>query len=181
MHALWGLLSADVHRGNRWRSSFFQMPASMGNWYYYLFLQYVPLLYYKLQDTYCLLQSSLAEKTVGSLGGLILDLFIHMRSTPTTRGDRIFDLERKVSSGYKDDEQDDTNSGAGSQDALCNDPYCTCPNHKNKEPPPPPPSPPPTTMEGYYGEGATQYCYVAILLGQTNLINGPHACVCCLV
>jgi hypothetical protein len=52
--------------------------------------------------------------------------------------DRIFDLEREVSSGYKDDEQDDNNNGAGSQESLCNDPYCTCPNHKNKRPPPPP-------------------------------------------
>jgi hypothetical protein len=91
---------------------------------------------------------------VGSLGGSILDLFIRMRSTSTAFGDRIFDLEWEVSSDYKDDEQDDTNSGAGSQDALCNDPYCTCPNHKNKGPPPPPPPP---TMGGYYGEGATQF------------------------
>ena len=65
--------------------------------------------------------------------------------------DYIFDLEREVSSGYKDD---DNNKGAGSQEALCNDPYCTCPNHKNKGPPPPPPT---TTMGCYYREGATQF------------------------
>jgi len=45
MHAWWWLPSANVHQGNRWWSSFLQMPASMGNCYYYLFLQYVPLLY----------------------------------------------------------------------------------------------------------------------------------------
>ena len=55
--------------------------------------------------------------------------------------DRIFDLEREVSSSYKDDGQDDNNNGADSQEALCNDPYCTCPNHNNKGPPPSPPSP----------------------------------------
>jgi hypothetical protein len=72
--------------------------------------------------------------------------------------DRIFDLEREVGSGYKDDKDDDNNDGAGSQDALCNDPYCTFPNHKNKVPtPPPPPPPPPPTMGGYFGEGATQF------------------------
>ena len=51
--------------------------------------------------------------------------------------DRIFELEREVSSGYKDDEDDNNNNGAGSQEALCNDPYCICPNHKNKGPLPP--------------------------------------------
>ena len=52
--------------------------------------------------------------------------------------DRIFDLEREISSGYKDDEQDDNNNGADSQETLCNDSYCTFPNHKNKGPPPSP-------------------------------------------
>ena len=46
--------------------------------------------------------------------------------------DRIFDLEREVSSDYKDDGQDDNNNGADSQEALYNDPYCTYPNHNNK-------------------------------------------------
>jgi hypothetical protein len=67
------------------------------------------------------------------------------------------DLETEISNSYKDDEQDDTNSGASSQEALYNDPYCTCPNHKNKGPPLPQPPPPPPTMGGYYGEGATQF------------------------
>ena len=68
--------------------------------------------------------------------------------------DQIFDLQRKVSSGYNEDEDDDNNNGASSHETLYNDPYCTCPNHKNKGPPPPPPPP---TMEGYFGEGATQF------------------------
>jgi hypothetical protein len=67
--------------------------------------------------------------------------------------DRIFDLEREVSNGYKDNEQDDNNNGVDSQESLYNDPYCTCPNYKNKGPPPPPPP----TMGGYYGEGSTQF------------------------
>jgi hypothetical protein len=67
--------------------------------------------------------------------------------------DRIFELETEISNGYKDDEDDETNSGASSQEALCNDPYCTFPNHKNKGPSPPPP----TTMGGYCVEGATQF------------------------
>jgi hypothetical protein len=71
--------------------------------------------------------------------------------------DRIFDLETEVSSGYKDDEDDDNNNATGSQNTICNDPYCTCPNHKNKGPPSPPPPPPPPTTGGYYGEGATQF------------------------
>jgi hypothetical protein len=48
--------------------------------------------------------------------------------------DRIFNLERGVRSGYKDDEDDDINNGAGSQEALYNDPYYTWPNHKNQGP-----------------------------------------------
>ena len=69
---------------------------------------------------------------------------------------QIFDLQREVSSRYKEDEDDDNNNnnGASSQEALCNDPYCICPNHKNKGPPQ---SPPPPTKGGYYGEGATQF------------------------
>ena len=62
--------------------------------------------------------------------------------------DRIFDLERKVSSGYKNDEDDYNNNGASSYEALYNDSYCTCPNHKNKGPPPLPPAhtPPPAAL-----------------------------------
>jgi hypothetical protein len=33
--------------------------------------------------------------------------------------DHIFELEREVSSGYKDDEADDNNSGAITQEGLC--------------------------------------------------------------
>ena len=87
---------------------------------------------------------------MGSLGGSILDLFIPHAEYIYYLQDRIFDLEREVNSGYKDD----NNNGADSQEALCNDPYCTCHNHKNKGPPP---SPPTTTTGGYYGEGATQF------------------------
>jgi len=66
---------------------------------------------------------------------------------------RVFDLEREVGSGTKDDEEDDNSDGG--EEPLCNDPYCQCPYHKKKGPPPPPPPPP--TMGGYCGEGATQF------------------------
>ena len=91
---------------------------------------------------------------MGSLGGSILDLFYLHAEYIYYLQDCIFDLEMEVSSGYKDNGQDDNNNGADSQEALCNDPYCTCPNHKKKGPPP---SPPPPTTGGYYGEGATQF------------------------
>jgi hypothetical protein len=47
-----GLLSADVHQGVGWRSSVLQMPASMSNCYYYLFVKYVPPLHYNLHDIF---------------------------------------------------------------------------------------------------------------------------------
>ena len=78
--------------------------------------------------------------------------------------DRIFDLERKVSSGYKDDEQDDNNNGADSQEALCNAPYCIYPNHKNKGPSPSPPTT--TTNNGrLLWRRCNTICYVATVLG----------------
>jgi hypothetical protein len=58
---------------------------------------------------------------------------------------RIFDLETKLSNSSKVDEDDENSSGAGSQEALCNDPYCNYPYNKKKGPPPLPP----TTMGGY--------------------------------
>jgi hypothetical protein len=71
--------------------------------------------------------------------------------------DFIFELERKVSIDYKDDEADNSNSGGILQEGLCHDPYYTCPNHKNNGPPPPPPPPLPPIMGGYCGEGVTQF------------------------
>jgi hypothetical protein len=68
---------------------------------------------------------------------------------------RIFDLEREVSSGNKNDEEDDNNNGASSQKVPCTDLYCNCPCYRNKGPPSPPPPPP--AIGGYYGEEATQF------------------------
>jgi hypothetical protein len=65
---------------------------------------------------------------------------------------RIFNLEREVSSGNKDDEEDDNSNGASSQKVSCIDPYCNCSCHGNKGPQSPPPA-----MGGYYGEGATRF------------------------
>ena len=106
-----------------------------------------------------LLQSSLAEENCGFTRWVDPWPIYSYAEYIYYLQDRIFDLEREVSSGYKDDEDDGNNNGAGSQVALCNDPYCTCPNHKNKGTTmsPPPPPPPPPAMGGYYGEGATQF------------------------
>ena len=83
MHAWWGLLSADVHWGDRRRSSLLQLPASMGNCYYISFVKYVSRIPLQLTGhTYCSLSS--LKKTMGSLGGLILDQFIRISSTSTT-------------------------------------------------------------------------------------------------
>ena len=83
MHAWWWLLSVDVHQGDRRRSSLLQMPASMGNCYYISFVKYVSRIPLQLTwHTYCSLPS--LKKTVGSLGGSILDQFICISSTSTT-------------------------------------------------------------------------------------------------
>ena len=59
------------------------MPASMGNCYCISFVKYVSRIPLQLTGhTYCSLSSS--KKTVGSLGGSILDQFIHISSTSTT-------------------------------------------------------------------------------------------------
>jgi hypothetical protein len=47
----------------------------------------------------------------------------------------IFDLERKVSNGDKEEEEDDNSNGTGSQEMSCTDPYYNCPYHRNKGPP----------------------------------------------
>jgi hypothetical protein len=52
---------------------------------------------------------------------------------------RIFDLEREVSSSKKDKEEDVNSNGAGSQETPCTNPYCNCSCHKKKGPPQPPP------------------------------------------
>ena len=66
---------------------------------------------------------------------------------------RVFEQEREVRSMTRDEEEDDNDNGAGSQEAVCTDPYCNCPCHKKNGPPPPPPP----TMGGYCGAGATQF------------------------
>ena len=40
---------------------------------------------------------------------------------------RIFDLEREVSSFFPDEAEDDNGNGADSQEEPCTDPYCKCP------------------------------------------------------
>jgi hypothetical protein len=87
---------------------------------------------------------------------------------------RIFNLEREMSSGDKDKDEDDNKNGAGSQKVSCINLYCNCPYNRNKRPPPPPPA-----MGGYYGEGN-------LLCGNGTrrvicLIHMLHLCVCCFV
>jgi hypothetical protein len=68
--------------------------------------------------------------------------------------ERIFDLERKVGSGTRDEEDENNNNDV---ENLCTDPYCQCPYHKKKGPPPPSPPPPPPSMGEYCREGSTQF------------------------
>ena len=85
-----------------------------------------------------LLQSSKSEENCGFTRWVDpKQIYLHQQYIYYLQ-DHIFDLEREVSSGYKDDGEDDNTNGADSYEALCNDPYYTCPNHKNKGTPPPP-------------------------------------------
>ena len=77
--------------------------------------------------------------------------------------DQIFNLQREVSSGYKEDEYDDNNNGASSQEALCNDLS--------------PPPPPTTTMGGYYGEGATQFAMCHTTRTTLSYSHGTSMCL----
>jgi hypothetical protein len=90
------------------------------------------LFYTSTYKTY-LLQSSLSEESCGFTRWVDpRPIYPHAEYIYYLQ-DRIFELETEISNGYKDDE---TNSVAGSQEALYNDPYCTCLNHKNKGLPP---------------------------------------------
>ena len=133
---------------------FFKCPRA---WVITITICFINMFVLYITYTTYLLQSSLAEENYGFSRWVDpRPIYPHAEYIYYLQ-DCIFDLEREVSSGYKDNEQDDNNNGANSQEALCNDPYCTCPNHKNKGPPPSRPPPPPTTMGGYCGEGATQF------------------------
>ena len=123
-------------------------------------------LFYTTYMTY-LLQSSLAEENYGFTRWVNpRPIYLHAEYIYYLQ-DRIFDLEREVSSGYKEDEEDDNNNGVGSQETLCNDPYCICPNHKNNG--------------RLLWRWCNTICYVATLLGRTYLIHMRHSCVCCLL
>ncbi|KAG2612153.1 hypothetical protein PVAP13_4KG261100 [Panicum virgatum] len=67
---------------------------------------------------------------------------------------RIFDLELSFPNGENDTEDDDNSNDAVSHETICTDPNCNFPCHNNKGPPPPSSEP---TIQGYYGEGATQF------------------------
>jgi hypothetical protein len=83
-----------------------------------------------------------------------------------------------VSSGDKNEEENDNSNGAGSHEALCNDPYYNCSCHKKNRPPPSPPPLP--TIGGYLKKGNT-ICYVGILLGLTYFIHMLRPYVCCFI
>ena len=53
MQTLWGLISADVHRRNGWRSAFLQMATRMGNtrlFYFFIFIE-TPYMKFVLQSS----------------------------------------------------------------------------------------------------------------------------------
>ena len=100
MHAWWGLLSADVYWGDRWRSSLLQMSTNMGNCYYISFVKYVSRIPLQLTGhTYCSLLSP--KKIVGSLGGSILDQFIRISSTSTTCRTKSSIYKGKLAAGIR--------------------------------------------------------------------------------
>ena len=99
MHAWSGLPTVDVHRGNRWSSSFLQMPASMGNCYYPLVSSICSSYIQLTWHTYCSL--SWSKKTVGSLGGSIIDQFIRISSTSTTYRTKSSIYKGKLAAGTR--------------------------------------------------------------------------------
>ena len=70
-------------------------------------------LFYTTYMTY-LLQSSLAEENCGFTRWVDARPIYPYAEYIYYLQDRIFDLEREVSSSYKDDEQEDDNNGASS-------------------------------------------------------------------
>jgi hypothetical protein len=140
------------------------MSASRGNWFQNLLLKFFfSIILHLIGETNCMFTKIFEMQCSESKENYGFTRWVDPRSIyPHAQyiyylQDRIFELEREVSNGYKDDEADDTSSGAVLQDGSCHDPYCTCPNHKNNGPPPPLPPLPPSTMGGYCGEGATQF------------------------
>ena len=75
MQTWWGLLSADVHRRDGWRSAFLQMPTRMGNARLFYFFIFIETPYMKF-----VLQSSDAPENCGS----ILHQLIQFRSSSST-------------------------------------------------------------------------------------------------
>ena len=154
MHIWWGLLSADVHQGDRQRSSLLQMSASMCNCYYISFVKYVSRIPLQLiGHTYCSLSS--LKKTVGSLGGSVLDQFIRISSTSTTCRTKSLIYKGKLAAGTRKTKTTTTTivqvhrrhfAMIHIAPAL----ITRSRGLRRHTPPPPPP-----TMRGYCGEGAT--------------------------
>ena len=126
----------------------------MGNCYYILFVKYVSRIPLQLTGhTYCSLLSP--KKTVGSLGGSILDQFISISSTSTTYRTKSSIYKGKLAAGIRKTKTTTTTMVQVHRrhSAMI---HSTCPNHKNKRPPLSPPPPPPT-MGGYCREGVIQF------------------------
>ena len=81
-------------------SSLLQMPASMGNCYYISFVKYVSRIPLQLTRHTCCSLPSL-KKTMGSLGGWILDQFIHIISTSTTCRTKSSIYKEKLAAGTR--------------------------------------------------------------------------------
>jgi hypothetical protein len=137
-----------------------QRDGSMGNICYYSFVTYLSLFFSTTYKRY-LLQSSDAPENYGFARWVDPPPIDPYEDYINYLHDRIFDLEREVSSGDKDEEDDTDSNGTGSHEALCSDPYCNCPCHKKKGPPPPPP-----IMGGYSRKGQHN-----LICGNTTRIN----------
>ena len=179
MHAWWGLFSVDVHRGDRRRSSLLQMLASIGNCYYILFVKYVSRIPLQLiGHTYCSPPSP--KKTICSLGGSILDQFIHISSTSTTCRTKSLIYKGKLAAGIRKTKITTTTMVQVHRrhSAMIHiaPALITRTRGLHRHPHPT------TTNNGrLLWRRGNIICYVVTLLKRPYLIHMAHPCVCCLV
>ena len=152
------------------------MPASIGNCYYILFVKYVSRIPLKLTGhTYCSLLSP--KKTVGSLGGSILDQFICISSTSTTCRTKSLIYKGKLAVGTRKTKTATTTTMVQvhkRHSVMIHIAPALITRRWGLR------RHPPTTNNGrILWRRCNTICYVASLLGGTYLIHMPDPYVCC--
>ena len=149
----------------------------MGNCYYILFVKYVSRIPLQLiGHTYCSLSSP--KKTVGSLGGSILDQFIHISSTSTTCRTKSLIYKEKLAAGTRKTKTTTTTMVQVHRrhSAMIHIAPALITRTRGLR------CHPRTTNNGrLLWRRCNTICYVATLLGRPYLIHKAHPCVCCLV